>query len=52
MILSGLINSLSSDKQLLQINVERLQDQLHQVGNEYASSNNAGFSQTGTPSIV
>ncbi|XP_021946169.1 golgin subfamily A member 5 [Folsomia candida] len=42
----GLINSLSSDKQLLQINVERLQDQLHQVGNEYASSNNAGFSQT------
>jgi hypothetical protein len=43
----GLINNLSSDKQLLQINVERLQGQLQQAGTEYALSNNSGFSQTG-----
>jgi len=43
----GLINNLSSDKQLLQINVERLQEQLQQTGNhDYASSSNSGFPQT------
>lgn len=44
----GLINNLSSDKQLLQINVERLQEQIQQTGShDYASSSNSGFPQTG-----
>lgn len=42
----SLINSISADKQLLQINVERLQDQIRQINNE-VSSNTSGFSQTG-----
>jgi len=42
----SLINNLSADKQLLQIKVERLQDEMRQLGNEQ-SARSAGFSHTG-----
>jgi len=43
----SLINTLSSEKQLFQINVERLQEQLGQIQSDHTtSSNSSGFTQT------